>query len=259
LTDDPQILWIHGFRVSGQFDENTMIVPLKDKSTGRVSWIAPWSKTEADVLASDYCRLSEYKDLLASGYLDDAYGKFSEMCTNLDLCKIQDRVQIIRGKIRVVPLKNSPNWPKLFAVGDAAGQACPNMAEGVTPAFANSTALAENLIQNPNYTSGEHYNNWRHGHDRVAPYELSAAFLIGRLLKDRAGGNAAIYEALANTNDPDRMLRILSERRLRVKDYPDLVKLGLNKPEVLINALHNILLSQVVFKDPKYARMLYGI
>ncbi len=64
LSDDAFALWVVGARMTGEFNPELMLYPL-GMPVVRVSWIAPWSEHEADVLASDYCRISEFSQRLS--------------------------------------------------------------------------------------------------------------------------------------------------------------------------------------------------
>jgi flavin-dependent dehydrogenase len=258
LRDDALVYWIYGWRVKGNFDSDTMIFPLKDKSSGRMSWIAPWSDEVADVLAADYCRVSEFYPSIKSGHFQEVYERFRELCTSLNICRIDQEMEKVYGRTRIVPISKAYGGDGIFAVGDAAGQACPNMAEGVPPAILNSNYLATQLNQDPNYRGRDYYGDWRHGRQKIEPYELSTAFLLARLPEHEAGKNAGFYRAIANTRDVNRMMRVTAERRIRLSDLPELLRLGFAEPELLSRTASLLIRSRLAFTLPGFRKTLYG-
>lgn len=231
IDDDPMVVWIHGYRVEGEFDPNTMIFPLKDVSTGRLSWIAPWSDGVADVLASDYCRLSEYKQKTEE--LEETYSRFAQLSEDNNLCVIRDRGERITGKIRVVPIRRPGYEQRIFPVGDAAGQACPNMAEGITTALHQSRILADALHDNSSLTPQEYFNMWRKGETAEYPYNLQLSFLVNRLRHEQAGQNRAIYEAIVRHGSTEDKLRLLTNRSIGVSDISFIATAIRSNPQIL--------------------------
>lgn len=256
LDDDTLVLWIYGYRTSGHFDPKVMVFPLKDNRTGRLSWIAPWSSTEADILASDYCRVKDYRLKKKSGYFEEIYENLRSMCNELGICRIEQNIEPVNGRIRVVPLNSAPPYD-MYAVGDAAGQACPNMAEGIFPALRNSTMLASKLNEDPDYSGRKYYYDWRYG-DPAEPYDLSASFLYKRFMTEGAAENAAVYEAIASCGDPTLMLRILTERKPRLGDIPELIKQGVINPNLFKIVISHLVRSRLIFTLPSYKNILYG-
>lgn len=258
LKDDALVFWIYGYKVTGEFDPKTMIFPLKDRESGRMSWISPWSSEVADVLAADYCRVSEFSNLIKNGTFQQTYDKFKYLSEGLGLCRIDAEQENIHGRIRVVPIKPNIERDGIYAVGDAAGQACPNMAEGVPPAIRNSNYLATRLNEDGEYSGSKHYKDWRHGPNKIEPFELSAVFLLDRLPLHQAGSNAKIYKSIANSHDVEKMLRITSDRKLNLSDIPELIRLGVVEPELLTRAASVMIRSRFAFTSPKYQEVLYG-
>lgn len=258
LADNPIVYWIYGWRVRGKFDKNTMVFPLKDKSTGRMSWISPWSDEVADILAADYCRVSDWKKTLESGYFQETYERLREMCVELGVCQVTEELERIYGRTRLVPIKQGIGSNGVFAVGDAAGQSCPNMAEGIPPALLNSDFLAVQLNQDPSYTGQQYYHDWRHGRQKIEPYELSASFLATRFFRNKAGGNASLYRTIANDSDMVKMMRLLRERKPSVGDVPMLTRAFIHDPAILPRIVSIMLKSKLVFRLPGYQSLLYG-
>lgn len=258
LKDNAIVYWVYGRRVRGKFDPNTMIQAVNGISTGRVSWIAPWSSEVADILAADYCRVSDWKKRLESGEFQETYERFRQMCVDLGVCKIDEELETVYGRTRLVPVDKAYGGNGVFAVGDAAGQADPNFGEGVPPALLNTDFLAEQLNMNPEYTGSDYYRDWRHGRQKIEPYELSAAFLAARYPNFKSGHNAGLYRAIAEFGDLDEMMRIVRERKINISDVPDLTMAVLKDPSLAPKIIAPLIRSRVVFSLPRYKKILYG-
>ena len=254
IADDPLLLWVYGARMRGEFDPRRMIFPL-DRQTGKLSWVTPWSDSEADFVASDYCRLSEFKQKLP--HFRDMFDKLILLCQKNEICNPQEVLQPIVGKIRVAPIKK-PNGPdNLFQIGDAAGQACPNMAEGVTVSLNQADYLATELQRNPDYTSQQYHHDWRYGKAQEYPYDLAATLLVRRYLKDRAGSNLHMYQAILRA-PPEQQMRVLRERKMRIEDVPYILMEAGVSPQIILECLSMsaMYVGQRVFT--LYDSVLYG-
>lgn len=257
LTDDPWVLWIHGYRVTGEFDPDTMLFPLKDTTTGRISWITPWSEEVADVLASDYCRLSEYENKRAE--FEQTYMALADLSQNNNICVINERHELITGKIRVVPIKRPDHASQIFAVGEAAGQACPNMAEAAPTAINQAAKLADMLSLNPDLTPQEYYDSWRTGEHAEYPYAVELAFLVNRLRYEQAGKNRLLYEGLADQGSPGDQYRLMRERKLELRDLPLYLRIAIHQPRVLeIYARQAAAIAALKLAPRLFDDMLYG-
>lgn len=180
------------------------------------------------------------------------------MCIGQRICSIDSELKNIYGRVRIVPLDRNYGGNDVFAVGDAAGQACPNMVEGIPPAISNGNFLAEMLNRDPKYSGYKYYKDWRYGSHKAEPFEMSAAFVLERYPKYEAGSHAKIYKAIANSGNVSKMMRLISERRIRINDIPDLIQLGLKEPEILANAAMLLIKTRFAFTLPSYNKILYG-
>lgn len=258
LQDDALVYWIYGYRAKGTFDPNTMIFPLKDTTTGRMSWVTPWSTDTADILAADYCRVSEFSDRVKNGHFREIYERFKQLCLDLNICTIDEELEKIYGRTRIVPLSTHYGGDGVYAVGDAAGQACPNMAEGVPPAILNSDYLANKLNENPDYRGQDYYRDWRFGRQKIEPYELSTSFLLARYPVEQAGQNTKIYQTIADMNDVNMAMNIMSERQISLKNLPTIIRILLEQPELVPRAISTLVRSKFAYILPRYRQILYG-
>lgn len=256
LNDDPLVLWVYGGRMRGDFNPTQMLFPLT-ASTGKLSWITPWSANEADVVASDYCRLSEFQHKIPQ--FKRMFEDFIILCQKNGICNTQEMLQHIVGKIRVVPIKKPQHKEQIYAVGEAAGQACPNMAEGLTAALRQGDKLGAHIIFHNSPSPQNYHDQWyRDKKTREYPYPLALATLLKRVMREEAGGNSEIYRAVVNHGTPEDKLRWLTERSVRPKDIPYMIlEAGLH-PSIILQVVE-LLHKMVMFNTTShYDNMLWG-
>jgi flavin-dependent dehydrogenase len=253
LSDDPFVMWIYGGRMTGEFNPKCMMFPLS-RTTGRLSWVTPWSDTEADVLTADYCRLSEFPRRIPE--FRNRHDLMVKIAQKNNLFTIKEKEQGMVGKIRLSPIQRPKYSDPIYAVGEAAGQACPNMAEGVPPALVLSDLLANRLLVNKNYTPAQYYDEWRTGKPSRIPYNLSSVLLYERVTTEDAGGNKELYKCIMSLPAEDQM-RIMSERKIEIRDVVRSVLIrGLNP--ALVFRMTKLAVNYLNYKVGKYTSFLYG-
>ncbi|GIK84309.1 MAG: hypothetical protein BroJett025_09310 [Patescibacteria group bacterium] len=208
---DPIVMWVFGKCYSSGWPdslERTIFTPVSTNA-GRVSWAAPYGDGRFDIVASDYCRLSDLRKPSHIKTMKKMFANLLDMCKKYDIYP-QDTGKAIFGAVRVIPMKSNQS-NNVFAVGEAAGYPSPFMAESITPALMHAQPTA--TMMTSNQSPEQHLNYWKK-QKPLFPYTLETALLQRRLTNTEAGRNAPFYaKATARLNEKEQRM-LLHNRRL---------------------------------------------
>ena len=199
---DPIVMWVFGKSFETGWPDNldkTIFTPVVTNS-GRVSWAAPYGDGRFDVVASDYCHLSDLTKPSQIKTMKQMFGNLLSICHSNGIHP-EDSGKPIFGAVRLMPMKNN-NSHNVLAVGEAAGYPSPFMAESITPAILHAPVTAQMMTHGA--TPATHLQHWKHK-DPTFPYEVETALLHQRLVHQQAGNNAPFYaQATAGLNEGER-------------------------------------------------------
>lgn len=208
IDDDPVVLWIFGHRAYGEFDKDNLLDPI-GRDIGRGSWILPYSENEADVIAADYCRLSQ----IDTERQASMYQKFREYVTARRMCCVKSEETLINGFIRLEPVsaQHALGTRRIFSLGAAAGMGSPLMGEVIPPCLEWGASLSEMLKRNA--TPWEFYRTWRFLNPSF-PYEKEMAMLKLRLRNPLAGTNFPVYKTVLRWLPEEAQREVLLRRKI---------------------------------------------
>jgi len=206
--DNPIVLWIYGHRAFGEFDEDTLLDPI-GKDIGRGSWILPYSGSEADVIAADYCRLDE----IDSEREVSMYQRFRKYVDARKMCRVKSEEELIRGFIRLepIPAQHVLGTRRIFPLGAAAGMGSPLMGEVIPPCLEWGAPLSEILKRNA--TPWEFYQTWRFSSPSF-PYDKEMTMLRMRLRNPQAGTNFPVYRTVLRWLPEKAQREVLLRRKI---------------------------------------------
>ncbi|MBP7842900.1 NAD(P)-binding protein [Candidatus Woesebacteria bacterium] len=208
---DPIVMWVFGRCFESGWPDNldkTLFTPVTTNA-GRVSWAAPYGDNRFDVVASDYCRLS---DLTKPKHVQTMKQMFQNL---LDICHSRgihpkDKGKTIFGAVRLMPMKKNSSH-NVMAVGEAAGYPSPFMAESITPALVHAPMTARMAVDGT--APATHLQHWKQKKP-IFPYKAEAALLHRRLSNKTAGSNAPFYaQGTANLNEDEQRI-LLHDRKV---------------------------------------------
>lgn len=231
LSDDPFVLWVKGIRGYGSFQPDQLIDPV-GRSLG-LSWVLPYSADYGDIVAADYCRISELNARLKEQRLQNLI----DFCRVRGLCEVKQEEYTFSSFIRCEPIPKIAvaGTKRLYAVGEAAGMGSPLMAEVVPAAFYWGNRLADFIAQGK--TPTEFYQQWRIKQP-IFPYDIEFAMLKRRLKREATGeygSNALIYQALMKHLPKAVQRDVLTHRSLPFKYWPYFLCEVLQNPGLIPN------------------------
>ncbi len=224
LNDDPLVLWVRGFRVTGKFEQGLLIDPV-GRETG-LAWVLPYSETEADIVSSDLCRLSELDPVRQREMVEN----LRRVCIERGICTIESIGEPIVGFIRAepIPAAAAKRTQRVFAIGDAAGMGSPLMNEVIPAAIKWGTEVGDAIADG--VTPRQFFRRWRR-QEQMFPYDTELAMVHRRLrheARGQYGSNAPIYQTIIDYLPHEGQQEILTTRRLSLQYWPHLLNAALH-------------------------------
>ncbi len=228
LQDDPFVCWVHGIRARGEFIPSVLCDPISLK-IGVGSWILPYSDTYGDIVAADYCRISELSQVDKEGTLQ----RLLAFCEAQHLCHVDKTESIISGIIRSQPMKakDAKKTNKVYPIGAAAGMGSPLMAEVIPPTLRWASELATAIAEGKSPAS--FHRLWRHKKP-MFPYDIEIAMLLRRVAYRKqgiCGSNAPVYKAILGLPE-EAQQHLLHNRTLPKKYWPTAAVSILSNPKL---------------------------
>lgn len=231
LNDDPLVLWVRGFRAKGKFKQGSLIDPV-GRDTG-LAWVLPYSETEADIVSSDLCRISELDPVRQREMIEN----LRRICLDRGICEIEQIGEPIVGFIRAepVPVSAAKRTKRVFLVGDAAGMGSPLMNEVIPAAIKWGTEVGDAIADGA--TPRQFFRRWRR-QEQMFPYDTELAMIRRRLRHEgrgQYGSNAPIYQTIINFLPSEAQQEILTTRRLSLQYWPYLLNAALHNLQFVPN------------------------
>ncbi|MBS3111035.1 hypothetical protein J4435_02965 [Candidatus Woesearchaeota archaeon] len=233
ITDDPLVLWISGVRVHGNFDPETMINPIgRDISLG---WVLPYSRNYADIIASNFYRLSKLKEINRQNYLD----RMISYCSENNLLQISSIERRLGGVIRVEPIRDSDvmKTNRVYPLGASAGMGSPFQAEVIPAAIRWGLSFGDALSRGE--TPSQFYRSWRYD-NALFPYDFEMALLRRRInhhQKGDYGSNAVLYQSSSRFLSDVGLRTLLTTRKIPRSELWKTIPAFITMPSLIPNLL----------------------
>ncbi len=231
LNDDPLVLWVRGFRVKGKFEPGALLDPI-GKDIG-LAWILPYSETEADIVSSDLCRISELNPQRQQEMVEN----LKRICVERGICTIEEITAPIVGFIRAEPIPASAakRTKRVFVIGDAAGMGSPLVNEVIPAAIKWGTEVGDAIADG--VAPRQFFRRWRK-REQMFPYDTELG-MVRRRLRHRArgeyGSNAPIYQTIIDYLPPVAQQEMLTTRRISPQYLPYLLNAAIHNPQFIPN------------------------
>lgn len=229
LNDDPVGLWIRGYKVYGEFTPGTLIDPIGEKIG--LSWVLPYTADYGDIIAANFCRLSQLNPKTQKETLSNLIN----FCQEQQLCTVKQIEEPLIGFIRCEPIKKETAGvtKRVFPLGSSAGMGSPLMAE-VVPAAIHWAEYLSKAISN-HLTPAQFYDIWRRK-EAMFPYDVEMAMLSRRMEKQKKGiygSNTPIYQTIINQLPFEAQREVLMNHRIPVKYWSKIIFAVLESRELI--------------------------